>query len=292
MRKTHKEGSTVAVNIKKYAVFHALLILVLGLAFLIQGCGDKEEESQPPQAKKEERQLPDIVITEPRFTELSATSESKITVAGLSVKDLDSVKWENNRGGSGLAEGTVNWRVAEVVLQPGENIITISAKDSNTGEIYTSVVKVSYKPVDLLGTLSVKPATIYIDQQNEIIAEIPITQHPKLNKNKVEIYRTYEDGKNMYILGLLTDDGNIKNGDKAAGDNVWSCKFVLARGREGEVELKRVGQTADVLSRLWGLSDTDVGQTISVRASAYLLEDDGSFTTVYSNKALMAVEKR
>ena len=282
----------MAVNIKKYAVFHALLILVLGLAFLIQGCGDKEEESQPPQAKKEERQLPDIVITEPRFTELSATSESKITVAGLSVKDLDSVKWENNRGGSGLAEGTVNWRVAEVVLQPGENIITISAKDSNTGEIYTSVVKVSYKPVDLLGTLSVKPATIYIDQQNEIIAEIPITPHAKLNKNKVEIYRTYEDGKNMYILGLLTDDGNIKNGDKAAGDNVWSCKFVLARGREGEVELKRVGQTADELSRLWGLSDTDVGQTISVRASAYLLEDDGSFTTVYSNKALMAVEKR
>jgi len=179
-----------------------------------------------------------------------------------------------------------------VVLQPGENIITISAKDSNTGEIYTSVVKVSYKPVDLLGTLSVKPATIYIDQQNEIIAEIPVTPHAKLNKNKVEIYRTYEDGKNMYILGLLTDDGNTNNGDKAAGDNVWSCKFVLARGQEGEVELKRVGQTADELSRLWGLFDKDVGKTISVRASAYLLEDDGSFTTVYSNKALMAVEKR
>jgi hypothetical protein len=288
----HKEGPTVAVNIKKYAVFHALLILVLGLGFLITGCGDKEEESQPPQAKKEERQLPDIVITEPRFTELSTTSEPKITVAGLSVKELESVKWENNRGGDGLANGTVNWRVPEVVLQPGENIITISAKDSNTGEIYTSVVKVSYEPVDLLGTLSVKPATIYIDQQNEIIAEIPVTPHAKLNKNKVEIYRTYEDGKNMYILGLLTDDGNINNGDKAAGDNVWSCKFVLARGREGQVELKRVGQTADELSRLWGLSDTDVGQTISVRASAYLLEDDGSFTTVYSNKALMAVEKR
>ncbi len=281
----------MAVNIKKYAVFHGLLILVLGLGFLIQGCGGKEEESQPPQAKKEERQLPDIVITEPRFTELSTTSEPKIRVAGLSVKDLESVKWENNRGGSGLAEGTVNWRVTEVVLQPGENIITISAKDSNTGEIYTSVVKVSYKPVDLLGTLSVKPATIYIDQQNEIIAEIPVTQHPKLNKNKVEIYRTYEDGKNMYILGLLTDDGNLNNGDKAAGDNVWSCKFVLARGQEGEVELKRVGQTADELSRLWGLFDKDVGKTISVRASAYLLEDDGSFTTVYSSKALMAVAR-
>ncbi len=281
-------------KIKQFLLFPALLFLVVfSIGILIQGCGEKEKESKlPPAAKAEERELPAIVITEPRFTELSTTSDAKITVAGLSVKELESVKWENNRGGGGLANGTVNWRVPEVVLQPGENTITISAKDSDTGEIYTSVVKVSYNPVDLLGTLSVKPATIYIDQQNEIIAEIPVTQHAKLNKNKVEIYRTYEDDKNMYILGLFTDDGNINNGDKAAGDNVWSCKFVLARGQEGEVDLKRVGQTADELSRLWGLFDKDVGQTISVRASAYLLEDDGSFTTVYSNKALMAVEKR
>jgi hypothetical protein len=289
-----RRGWKMGNKIKQFLLFPALLFLVVfSIGILIQGCGEKEKESKlPPAAKAEERKLPAIVITEPRFTELGTTSDAKITVAGLSVKELDSVKWENNRGGGGLANGTVNWRVPEVVLQPGENIIKISAKDSNTGEIYTSVVKVSYKPVDLLGTLTVKPATIYIDDQNEIIAEIPVTQHPKLNKNKVEIYRTYEDGKNMYILGLLTDDGNLINGDKAAGDNVWSRKFVLAKGQEGEVELKRVGQTADELSRLWGLFDKDVGQTISVRVSAYLLEDDGSFITVYSNKALMAVEKR
>ena len=282
----------MANKIKANLVFHTLLIFALSLGLLIAGCGDQKEDSASQAEKKEERELPAIVITEPRFTELGTTSESKVTVAGLSVKELESVNWENNRGGSGVAEGTVNWRVPEVALQPGENIITISARDSNSGEIYTSAVKVVYKPVELLGTLNVTPQTIYIDDKNEMIVEIQVNPHPKLNEKKVEIYRTYADGKNMYLLGLLVDDGNLDNGDKVAADNIWSCKFMLTRGKEGEVELKRVGQTADELSQLWGLLDKDVGTKISTRVSAYLLEDDGTYTTIYSNTALINVKKR
>jgi hypothetical protein len=77
-----------------------------------------------------------------------------------------------------------------------------------------------------------------------------------------------------------------------AGDNIWSCKFILSKGKEGEVQLKRVGQTADELSQLWGLFEKDVGKNISIRVSAYLLEDDGTFTTIYSNTALVGVNRR
>jgi hypothetical protein len=282
----------MAIKIKSNIVFHTLLIFAFSLGLLIAGCGDQKEEPAPQAEKKEERKLPDIVITEPRFTELGTTSDPKIKLAGLSVKQLESVTWENSRGGSGVAEGTINWRVPEVVLQPGENIITISAKDSNTGEIYTAEVKVIYKPVDLLGTLAVMPQTIYIDDKNEMTVEIQVNPHPNLNKSKVEVYRTYEDGKNMYLLGLLADDGKSNNGDKVAGDNIWSCKFILSKGKEGEVQLKRVGQTADELSQLWGLFEKDVGKNISIRVSAYLLEDDGTFTTIYSNTALVGVNRR
>jgi hypothetical protein len=282
----------MAIKIKSNIVFHTLLIFAFSLGLLIAGCGDKKEEAAPQAEKKEERELPAIVITEPRFTELGTTSDSKVKLAGLSVKQLESVTWENSRGGSGVAEGTVNWRVPEVVLQPGENIITISAKDSNSGEIYTAAVKVVYKPVELLGALSVTPQTIYLDDKNEMTVEIQVNPHPKLNEKKVEVYRTYEDGKNMYLLGLLADDGNLNNGDKVAGDKIWSCKFILAKGKEGEVQLKRVGQTADELSQLWGLFDKDVGKKISVKVSAYLLEDDATFTTIYSNTALIDVKRR
>lgn len=287
-----KEEWKMTIKRKSNLVFHTLLIFAFSFGLLMAGCGDQKEEPAPQTEKKEERELPAIVITEPRFTELGTTSESKISVAGLSVKDLESVNWENNRGGRGVAEGTVNWRVPEVALQPGENLITISAIDSNSGEIYSAVVKVVYKPVELLGTLGVTPQTIYIDDKNEMTVEIQVNPHPKLNEKKVEIYRTYEDGKNMYLLGLLADDGNLNNGDRVAGDKIWSCKFILAKGKEGQVQLKRVGQTADELSQLWGLFDKDVGKNISMRVSAYLLEDDGTYTTIYSNTALIGVERR
>jgi len=283
----------VAIKIKKLPSAFILLVFFLTVQFLVQGCGGKEEEAQSPQAtQKEERELPAIVITEPRFTELDKTTSTTISLAGLSVKDLKSVKWENNRGGSGVARGTINWRVPEVTLQPGENIIKISAEDSGTGEIYTAQLTVTYEPAELLGKLTVNLDTIYIDEKNEVIAEIPITPNPKLNKNKMEIYRTYPDGKNMYLLGLLTDDGDQKNGDRVAGDNIWSSKFVLTRGKEGQIGLKRVGQTADELSKLWGLFDKDLGSKLSVRVSAYLLEADESFATTYSNDVYISVQKR
>lgn len=266
-----------------------MLVLSLGLIFV--GCGKKEEEGKKPRAEKKERELPAIVITEPSFTEMDSCTVPTISLAGLTVKELESVHWANNRGGSGIAKGTINWRVQEVVLQPGENIITISAKDSNTGELYKTEVKVTYVPVKLLSALEVKPDTAFMDAKNEVVATIKINPDPKLNRDKVELYRTYEDGKNMYLLGLLTDDGDLNNGDKIVDDKIWSCKFILASGKEREVGLKRVGQTADELSELWGLFDKDVGKKISVRVSAYLLEEDGSFAATYSNQAYLSVKE-
>lgn len=281
----------MAIKLKKSLLSYTLLMLVLSLGLIFVGCGKKEEEGKKPRAEKKERELPAIVITEPSFTEMDSCTVPTISLAGLTVKELESVHWANNRGGSGIAKGTINWRVQEVVLQPGENIITISAKDSNTGELYKTEVKVTYVPVKLLSALEVKPDTAFMDAKNEVVATIKINPDPKLNRDKVELYRTYEDGKNMYLLGLLTDDGDLNNGDKIADDKIWSCKFILASGKEREVGLKRVGQTADELSELWGLFDKDVGKKISVRVSAYLLEEDGSFAATYSNQAYLSVKE-
>jgi len=272
-------------------VISFILLLIGGLN--VTGCGEKEEQTRVSQtAGKEERELPSIVITEPRFTGLNKVSEPIISLAGLTVKDLESVDWQNDRGGGGVARGTINWRVPEVLLQPGVNTITISAKDKNSGEIYTSQLSITYEPVELLGELRVRPDTIYIDEPNEMTVEITVKPDPRINRDKVEIYRIYEDGKNMYLLGLLTDDGSIDSGDQTAGDGVWASKFTLTRGTESQSGLKRVGQTADELSILWGLADRDVGRQIRLRVSTYLLEDDGSYTTTSSNIVPVRVEKR
>jgi hypothetical protein len=45
------------------------------------------------------------------------------------------VSWSNDRGGSGNASGTTSWSVASVALQPGANVLTVTARDAagNTG---------------------------------------------------------------------------------------------------------------------------------------------------------------
>ena len=42
---------------------------------------------------------------------------------------LASVTWSNDQGGNGIASGMTNWSVANIVLQPGDNVITVTATD-------------------------------------------------------------------------------------------------------------------------------------------------------------------
>ena len=62
------------------------------------------------------------------------------------------VTWSNDRGGSGTASGTTSWSVSGIVLQSGDNVITVTARDAanNSG---TDILTVTYTPSSLLQTL-------------------------------------------------------------------------------------------------------------------------------------------
>jgi hypothetical protein len=82
---------------------------------------------------------PNVTITGP-----SSTSMSVINLAGTASdnQSVSEVTWVNNRGGSGVAEGTTNWSVTGISLMEGENIITVSARDpsGNVGNATLNIV--------------------------------------------------------------------------------------------------------------------------------------------------------
>jgi hypothetical protein len=49
------------------------------------------------------------------------------------------VTWANNRGGSGTAAGTTSWAASGIVLQPGTNVLTVTARDAAANTATTSV---------------------------------------------------------------------------------------------------------------------------------------------------------
>jgi hypothetical protein len=76
---------------------------------------------------------PIVTITSPQDTTAYSTSSSPIRLAGTASGILGvgvtRVTWSNSRGGSGTAAGTTNWTANGITLQPGSNVLTVTAQD-------------------------------------------------------------------------------------------------------------------------------------------------------------------
>ena len=91
---------------------------------------------------------PSITITNPTFSPTYTTSGATISVGGFASdnKAVSAVTWTNDRGGSGTATGTDSWLATGIALQPGDNILTVTAFDA-AGNASTDTLTVTYTPV-------------------------------------------------------------------------------------------------------------------------------------------------
>lgn len=76
---------------------------------------------------------PLIEITSPTRNSVLASSADTISLAGTAsdAQGIAKVSWSNNRGGGGQADGTSAWHADGIPLYAGENILTVSAEDTN-----------------------------------------------------------------------------------------------------------------------------------------------------------------
>src|SRR5437660_1178172 len=88
---------------------------------------------------------PTVTITTPTGTGSYSTGSSPLTVGGTAADNVGvtQVTWANDRGGSGTATGTTSWSASGIVLQPGTNVVTVTAKDA-AGNPGTSTLTVTY----------------------------------------------------------------------------------------------------------------------------------------------------
>jgi uncharacterized protein (TIGR03437 family) len=99
---------------------------------------------------------PVVTITSPTitggtFTATSAALELRGTATDNGT--VVSVRWSNDRGGSGEANGTTNWTVSGIGLQSGVNNLTVTAWDVS-GNAASTQVAVSYTPAQIVTTIA------------------------------------------------------------------------------------------------------------------------------------------
>jgi hypothetical protein len=75
---------------------------------------------------------PSVLITSPTSGATYATTSATLTLAGTASDNVGvtQVTWINDRGGSGTATGIISWTAGGIVLKPGANVITVTARDA------------------------------------------------------------------------------------------------------------------------------------------------------------------
>ena len=102
---------------------------------------------------------PVVTITSPTTAATFSTSSASVTLAGTASDNVgvSRVTWTNDRGGSGTATGTTTWSVSGVVLQPGINVLSVTASDA-AGNTSSDILTVTYNEPLRVGSLTANRA--------------------------------------------------------------------------------------------------------------------------------------
>lgn len=128
--------------------------LVAALGFFAAGCktsGDsvKTSDTPPPPGGQTDRTPPNVTITSPTSGTTFSTSSSSVNVGGTAADNIGvtqvvwQVTWPGNGGNSGTANGTGSWNVSNIALQPGSNVVTITARDA-AGNLGSDQLTINY----------------------------------------------------------------------------------------------------------------------------------------------------
>jgi hypothetical protein len=87
---------------------------------------------------------PTVSISTPTTGSTYSTTQSTINLSGTAAdnRGVVQVAWMNSAGGNGVASGTTSWAIANLPLQSGTNVVTVTALDA-AGNAATSTLTVT-----------------------------------------------------------------------------------------------------------------------------------------------------
>ena len=88
-----------------------------------------------------------VTITSPTSGASYATDTGAVMLGGTagSTQAIVEVTWTNSAGGSGTCSGTESWSTGSIALAPGNNVITVTARDG-ANDTASDVLTVTYTP--------------------------------------------------------------------------------------------------------------------------------------------------
>lgn len=114
---------------------------------------------------------PTLQITSPTLLSQYSTTHTFIDVGGTASDNIgvSEVTWVNDRGGQGKASGTNQWNISQISLQPGLNVITVTASDAYTNSA-TDIINILSN--SNIPAVTIEPATLITEESATLHATI------------------------------------------------------------------------------------------------------------------------
>jgi hypothetical protein len=180
-----------------------------------------------------------ITFTNPVNTATIQTPDVSVNISGTVAgdKNIDIVKWQNDRGGQGAANGTESWSTGHIALQVGTNNITVTAVDE-LGKSASETLTVEREPTTPIATDPPSNLAIAMYSYNSDLRDAAPVANASILAQPVYFFIVPSDGwTNDGVLdvriacckgvsGPGAGEGYFEEGDATAAP--WSQLFDLA----------------------------------------------------------------
>jgi hypothetical protein len=168
----------------------------------------------------------------------AVVSGAIVEVVGVVFGNADSITWNTDTGVSGSAHGSPFFQTDPITLVPGDNVVTVTAK--NATEQVTDTLVVTYNPLfQFQDRLRANPTVVKVGKSTAINATIAVGKATNVLKGSIKLFRVDANNGTLTTFGTMEDDGKLStSGDEITGDGIYSRKINVTESQPGQVRLR------------------------------------------------------
>ena len=169
-----------------------------------------------------------VKILGPGGRESLQSEGQAMQLAGVVYGGPDSMTWSNSNGQTGSITPSAYWQSPIILLEPGDNILTVTATKGTA--IVTDSVRVTYNPYfSFEGPPEVAPDLLFVNEPAKLVVRMRLTAASPgpdgssvVNPATIQLIEVDAAGKLVQEHTKLVDSGSSTNCDDVQKDSVFS----------------------------------------------------------------------
>lgn len=180
-----------------------------------------------------------LKVLTPGGTGYAATATGDIAIAGIVLGPVEKVTWASSQGkqGDALLSGT-SWRIENPELQPGDNLIEITATGADMTASDKVLITLNPK-FHFPGSLKVNPPALISGQPQKLYVTLSLGPSASQITGQPTLKLVNPDKQSEDSLGFMWDEGMAGNsGDEIQEDGVFTQQVIVPPGLTGRMWLR------------------------------------------------------